>query len=183
MKQTEITVKLYEPLNKINSKLVKNGFKNTEIFTLDDFYFTTLSSIKGVSYKTLIEKSIIVRRVIAKEEKDQVLYKNKTYDTGGNPIFENKTTCGISSYLDMNKILESLGLKMYARITDKSFVYEKEGKSFCVQCVKGLGTFLEVEEFEDMAGMKTNEKINALKMFVDGLNLEHGDDYFIKKLI
>lgn len=64
MKETEITVQVFEEKEKILSYLQKQGFKLEEIFQLNDWYYIKHDNISRMTYQDLISQSIIVRQVI-----------------------------------------------------------------------------------------------------------------------
>lgn len=61
MKETEITVQVFEEKEKILNHLQKQGFKLEGTFQLNDWYYIRHNSILGMTYQNLISQSILVR--------------------------------------------------------------------------------------------------------------------------
>ncbi len=69
MKETEITVQVFEEKEKILSHLQKQGFKLERTFQLNDWYYIRYDNISGMTYQELLSQSILVRQIIADSEK------------------------------------------------------------------------------------------------------------------
>ena len=97
MKETEITVQIFETLENVIKKLDNFGYKEVEVFTGQDAYFTTLSNddVAEAGYGKLLSNSLIVRSFMKKTDgkRDSMLvFKNKTLDEKGNVISEEKVS-------------------------------------------------------------------------------------------
>ena len=182
MKETEITVQVFDTFENIDKALQENGFKSTRKFQLNDCYFTTLNDIFGSDFKQLIDNSILVREVIDDKIQVQLMYKKKNYDDACNVISEEKTKVIVDDFEKTLKILSLAGLNNYVQVINNSVVYEKAGMEICLQQVDNLGIFIEYEEDESVAGMSDEEKINLMKNNLKHIGLKLGEDFSCKKV-
>lgn len=188
MPQTEITVQIFEDVKSVKTKLQNLGYMETEEFTGNDYYFTTLpeTDIQKATYADLLNSSVIVRSFKTKGAPDlqnSIVFKNKTLDEHGNVVSEEKISCKIDDYEKMVQILKMAKLNNWVSLSQQNAFYVKDEKCITVGTVKGLsGTFMEIEEFQSMKNLTSNEKIVALKSFANSLDLPLGTDYSIKKV-
>ena len=57
MKETEITVQVFNPFEEINDILLNKGFKLLENYQLNDWYFSRLENVKEMPYLDLLNNS------------------------------------------------------------------------------------------------------------------------------
>lgn len=183
MKETEITVQVFNSLEEIDNILVNQGFEKTRIFQLNDWYFTKLDDVQNVSFIDLINNSFLVRQLISNTEKLQLCYKQKQVDRFNNVIAEEKFVSQIGSLAETLKIFNLCGLNNYCTIKNHSCVYKKGITEFALQVVENLGIFIEFEEDESMLGMDEQQKINYMFSILKSLNLKLGDDHSCKKVM
>ena len=183
MGETEITAEVFEPIDKIKSKLVKNGFKLIENYIISDYYFSKypMSRLVRMSYKSLIKSSILIREISKSEKKCYAIFKDKAYDRRGNVISERKIKAPLAD-LKLVEILKSSGLTNWESIINKSYIYKNAEFEFALQVVDGLGIFIEIEEDEPMKNLSASEKIRRLRARAQSLGLRLGDDYSCKKV-
>ena len=182
MKETEITVQVFETLEDIDRILKSQGFQETERFSLDDFYFTTLNDISAVSFEQLLNKSILVREVAKSEIVYELMFKKKYFDEKGNVVSEEKTKAHIDNFENTLKIMSMAGLNNYLNVKNNSIIYEKDDKYFCLQIVDDLGIFIEYEEDQSVEGLAPEEKIVVMSDFLKSLGLRLGNDFSCKKV-
>ncbi len=183
MRETEITVQVFEEKEKILSHLQKKGFKLEEKFQLNDWYFTKHADISGMTYQNLISQSFLIRQIITDSEKCQICFKDKVYDNDGNVISEEKITSQICDVEKTKQIFLRAGLNNYCTLFNTSFVFRKGEIYFAVQVIEDLGIFIEYEEDETLPqGLLPHEKIEIMLNRVKSLGLPIGDDYSCKKV-
>ena len=184
MKETEITVQVFNTLEEIDKILKKQGYNMIENYQLNDWYFTHIDNARGVSYQELLNNSILVRESVDENHKIQLLYKKKELDKKGNVISEEKTKVLLSDLNNALKIFNMAGFNNYAVVKNNSWVYEnkQEKVAFVVQVVEDLGIFIEYEEDETMQDKSETEKFEHMSKIVNGLGLKLGDDYSCKKV-
>lgn len=185
MRETEVTYQVFDDFETAERKLLDLGYKKIESILLEDNYYTSIAKTKVMSteYSDLMKKTVIVRHLIFPSGKRvlKVCYKDKNLDGEGNVISEQKTEAHINDMQNMMRILANLGFSNWCYCFSQNNLYEKDGKQLLLQNVKNLGLLLEVEAFEDMEGMTADKKIEKLKKFVKGLNLDIGKDHSCKK--
>ena len=183
MRETEITVQVFNNNDDIDKILKSKGFEITETFQLDDYYFSTLKNVKSVDFKQLIDKSILVRGITRNgQKKVELMYKKKEYDDEGVVIGEEKTKAHLDNFENTLKILSLSGLNNYMHIQNDSAIYENDEMKICLQMVDGLGTFIEYEEDEAVYGLTDEEKIKIMAEKLKGLGLKLGEDFSCKKV-
>lgn len=188
MAQTEITVQIFESINKVLERLENFGYEWQDTFTGCDHYFSTLSceQIKTATYKELLDSSIIVR-TFHKRKSDtgatMLVHKKKTLDEKGNVIGEVKSSVTVEDSKKVCQLLENAGLVNWMTLNQQNNFYKLGEKVVIAGTVEGLeGSFVEIEEYPSIAHLSEDEKFNELSSFVDSLEMKHGDDYSCKKI-
>lgn len=182
MKETEITVQVFNTKEEIIEKLATCGFKISNRFTLKDGYFSRHTDITGLSYKELMVSSILIRRVITNEAtRDFLYYKNKSYDENGVVTSEEKISLEIEEASDAKKIFLSAGLNCWCELENRSIVFDDGSRNLALQIIPNLGLFFEVEEFDEIKTLSPAEKIEKLKSFINSFGFNLGSDYSCKK--
>ncbi|MBQ9792238.1 MAG: hypothetical protein IJW32_00635 [Clostridia bacterium] len=184
MKQTEITVQVFESIESVDKKLKQAGFSFYKNVVLSDFYFIRFGKekTKGMQYKELIENSILLRNLTGDVNETELIFKNKHFDKSGNVIEEEKLKTNVDNFEDTLKILKCAKLYNWCKLTQKLFIYKQDEKELCVQDVDGLGIFIEYEEEPFMREMSIDEKLNKMINNLKELNLKLGEDFFCKKV-
>lgn len=182
MKETEITVQIFNNYQEIHDILVNQGFENVKTYQLNDCYYSSKSNVKDLSYIDLMNSSFLVRNIVDNEQKVQLCYKKKELDEFGNVIMEEKVTSKIDNLNNALEIFELAGLIPYCKVENTSYVYKRENIEFVVQIIKDLGIFIEFEENEDMINMTPQEKITNMSNIIKSLGLKLGSDFSVKKV-
>lgn len=183
MRETEITVQIFDKLLDIEKALVKNSYHKKEEYCLRDHYFTKFEDAKIVDYKTLLASSILIRTI----EQDGkcthcMIYKNKKLDPNGNVSSEEKIRVKIDNGQNCIKILKSAGLNNWCNLKNDSIVYADEsGFEIALQVIDGLGIFIEAEEDSSIANLPEEQKFDYLKNKIAAFGFKLGDDYSCKK--
>lgn len=183
MKETEITIQVFEEKEKILSHLQKQAFNLEEIYKLNDWYYIRHDNVLGLTYQDLMSQSILIRQVITDSEQCQMCFKDKAYDDDGNVVGEEKIVSYIDNLENTKQIFNRAGLNNYCALENTSFVFRKGEMCFTVQVIKDLGIFIEYEEDETLPqGLSPHEKIDILVARVKSLGLSVGHDYSCKKV-
>lgn len=182
MKETEITVQVFDSFENIDKILTNQGFKMVENFILNDWYVSHLQNVDDVDYQQLLNNSILVRQVAGDRSYNQLIYKKKDLDSFGNVISEEKTEVKLSDLDNTLKIFNLAGFNNYIFVKNNSYVYQKDDVVFVVQVVDDLGIFIEYEEDESMKNMTEMKKVKRLTQVIQKLGLKLGDDFSCKKV-
>ena len=182
MKETEITVQVFNNYDKIDEILKKQGFKMIENYQLYDWYFSKFENVLNVSYIDLMNNSFLVRNIVDDCPKIQLCYKKKELDEFNNVLMEEKVKANLTDIESVIKIFNLAGLNNYCKVENNSFVYKKEKIELAVQIIKDLGIFIEYEETEDMNNLSAKQKFDYMVNVVNNLGLELGKDYSCKKV-
>ena len=183
MRETEITVQIFNNMDEIKEKLMANNFKLTGDYLMQDWYFSKHSkqTLKEMDYKEIINSSFIVRYV--KEENDKkIVFKDKVLDENGNVISEEKIKCKIDDVNSAIKIFERAGLNLWCNLTQHMLEYKNNKMKFAIQIIDGLGSFIEYEEDDLMAGLTEQQKIDLMVKNLKELGFNLGNDYSVKKV-
>ena len=182
MKETEITVQIFDDYNTIDKTLTDLGFKMVENYQLNDWYFTKLASVANLSYIDLMNNSFLIRQVIDNNPKIQLCYKKKELDNFGNVIMEEKIKTELTDLEKAINIFKMSGLNNYCLVQNNSYVYQKGNTEFVVQIIKDLGIFIEYEETPDMVNLPAKEKFNYMVDAIKKIGLKIGNDFSCKKV-
>lgn len=186
MKQTEITVQIFEDYKEINNRLIADGFFIVEEFEVNDFYFSRceMSELTTMEYLDIMNNSIIVRKFFNGNNiiDQKMVFKKKELDLNGNVISEEKTQAKVQSAEDTVSVFQMAGLCLWCKIENHVYTYQKGGFKLDIHCVKDLGNFIECEEDETMQDLTSEEKFDKLTSVVKNLNLKLGEDFSCKKV-
>lgn len=185
MKETEITVQVFEDVNTIREKLETLGFELVETYTLDDYYYSKYDDItlKQMKYIEILNNSILLRRIVDCDgEKVEMIFKSKTMDENDNVISEEKIKTKVQDLDKARKVFEMAGVNMWCNVNNFSYNYKKEETEFALQVIDGLGVFIEFEENDTMKNMNEHEKFNHMSNILKGLGLKLGEDFSVKKV-
>lgn len=176
MKETEITVEIFEKEEEIDKKLKDSGFEIVEEYSMEDIYMSN-KSISEVSNYEVLRNSFLIRNI--NNKKIDLIYKKKEYDKEGNTIFEEKYRIPIKDIDSAKMFFENLNFKEIFQISTENVVYKKEDLELIVQKVKNLGIFVELEMIvqEKELHLKREEMCKILK----DLPIKIGENFDIKK--
>ena len=183
MKQTEITVEVFDNLEEINKILVSQGFKVIENYHLNDYYFSKYDniSLNQMGYKEIMANSFLIRQINDGQIRNLLIFKNKTIDDNNIVIEEEKVQLKIESLELALKIFKLANLNCWSELKQNIFVFKKEDIEFCVSEIENLGIFIEFEENSKINNLQPYEKIEYMKSILKSLNLKLGNDYSCKK--
>lgn len=183
MKQTEITVQVFDNIKTIVETLSNQGYSEKEQFVLDDTYYSkhSVQEVLGFDYRTLVQKSLLVRQITGNQTKTELIYKNKTINNNGIVAAEEKYKTNIENKQATEKILSCAGMVPYCNLVQKCKVFSNGKFEFVVQETDNLGIFIEAEENNQMNKLSPEQKIEQLKALVNSLHLKLGTDYSCKK--
>ena len=184
MRETEITVQVFNSLDGIQNTLIAQGFALKETCVMEDWYYSSISSdtLKTMDYSDIIKNSFLLRSFNGEDDSASVCYKNKTIDDLGNVISEEKVKCKIDSLEKSKKVYELAGVNNWCYLKQEMFIYKKDEIQFAVQVADGVGIFIEHEEDETMKMMTEQEKIDCMLTRLKNLGLKIGEDYSCKKV-
>lgn len=182
MKETEITVQVFNNFEDIDKILKSQGFEMIENYQLNDWYYSSIQDISNLKYIDLINSSFLIREIISDKKEIQLCYKRKELDNFENVISEEKIKTKLDSLENARLIFEKAGLNNYCTLKNNSFVYKKDKIGFVVQIMENLGIFIEYEEDKSMQNMTKEEKFNYMCKIVNNLGLKLGNDYSCKKV-
>ncbi len=178
MKETELTVEVFEKEQDIEKKLKDLGFEIAEEYTIDDIYMSNRYDVlKKVSNYEILENSILLRT--RNGEKKDVLYKKKEFNKKGEVISEEKYKIPIEDIKNAMRFFECIGFKKIFEMNNYTKLFEKDGIELNVQKMKSLGIFIELEinvEEKDL-----EEKRENMKKFLKKLPIKIGEDFDVKK--
>ena len=172
----EITVKVNTSINEMEEILKSKGFKLSDKFTCEDYYFIPKNiDIKKETVREILQKAIIVRQV----KNDKVLvFKKKEIDENGNILKQEKFECNILDIKETKEFLEAIGYKNIMNILEEDICYSKNGLELLLKDIKNSNILMEIET-QDIDGFRTiedlKEKLLKLNLPIDINN------FFVKK--
>lgn len=188
MAQTEITVQIFEDIQKVIEKIENLGYVWKDTFTGKDEYFSTLEQKQApkATYKELLDSSVIIREFDKKDSgfhQTMLVHKKKTLDDDGRVVGEVKSSVEIDSSSKAHKLLSNAGLVNWITLEQQNHFYVSGEKTIIIGTVDGLeGTFVEIEEYDSIKDKPEQEKFEILCNFVKSLGFTLGDDFSCKKV-
>ena len=186
MKQIEITTRVNNTLEEVDSILTKQGFKVIRKSKIKDQYMTNYyNELRKDNILEILPKCVLIRYAddVDGKELKKITYKNKVYENDF-VISEEKISVDIDDINKANKIFEALGFKTIVNVNYDIIVYSNENIELCFQDVEGLGLLLEYENENDFDGVSNDEIMNEKEKMLEEIktyNLDVTDDIDVKK--
>ena len=180
---TEITVQVFEDIEVVREKLIKQGFKIIDEFHLTDYYFSkySTSKLKKMSYKSIIKNSFLIRDFVSKNSKTYLCYKSKKIQKDL-VVGETKIRTLVDNPQNAVKIFLSAGMNNWGTMVNDAQSYIRSDMGLGLHNIEGLGVFIEYEEDETMINLITEEKISLMTRKLKSLGLNLGTDFNVKKI-
>jgi predicted adenylyl cyclase CyaB len=178
MKETELTVQVFETEEDIDKKLRKVGYEISEEYTLDDIYMSNAYNLLDkLSNYEILQRSFLIRNM--NNEKKDLVFKKKDFGEKGEVLSEEKFKINIDDIKNAEKFFECIGYKRIFEINNYTKLYKKGDIELNVQKIKNLGIFIEIEEkVKEEKIFETREKMRRI---LKDLPIEIGDDFDVKK--
>jgi predicted adenylyl cyclase CyaB len=186
MKQIEITVRVNNQLNEIDSILTRQGFRIIRRSRIEDNYKTLeYNNLSKDNILNVLSKCVLIRYLNVNNEKEfkKITYKNKIYENN-NVISEEKISVNIDDINNADKLFEILGFKTIVNVNYDAIVYSNDKIELCFQDVEGLGLLLEYENEKDFDGYSSDEIIKEKYKMLDEIkkyNLNITNEIDVKK--
>ncbi len=182
MREIEITVKVFDSVEKTKDILARQGLKIVDTYSTKDIYLSQDTNLSQ-SIESVLNKSVILRQIITHSKViKKIVHKNKVYD-GDTLLYEDKINLNCEDLENAKLLFEALGFKELVIVQYDSFVYQKEGLELSFQNVKDLGLLLEIES--DKKNPESEEDVmqekRRLYNLAKSLSLNIGDELNIKK--
>lgn len=182
MREIEITVKVFDSVEKTKDILARQGLKIVDTYSTKDIYLSQDTNLSQ-SIESVLNKSVILRQIVTPSKViKKIVHKNKVYD-GDTLLYEDKINLKCEDLENAKLLFEALGFKELVIVQYDSFVYQKEGLELSFQNVKDLGLLLEIES--DKKKLESEENVmhekRRLYNLAKSLSLNIGDELNIKK--
>lgn len=182
MREIEITVKVFDSVEKTKDILARQGLKIIDTYSTKDIYLSQDTNLSQ-SIESVLNKSVILRQIVTPSKViKKIVHKNKVYD-GDTLLYEDKINLKCEDLENAKLLFEALGFKELVIVQYDSFVYQKEGLELSFQNVKDLGLLLEIES--DKKKLESEENVmhekRRLYNLAKSLSLNIGDELNIKK--
>ena len=182
MKEIEITVKVFDSVEKTKDILARQGLKIVDTYSTKDIYLSQDINLSQ-SIESVLNKSVILRQIVTPSKViKKIVHKNKVYD-GDTLLYEDKINLKCEDLENAKLLFEALDFKELVIVQYDSFVYQKEGLELSFQNVKDLGLLLEIES--DKKKLESEEDVmqekRRLYNLAKSLSLNIGDELNIKK--
>lgn len=182
MKEIEITVKVFDSVEKTKDILARQGLKIVDTYSTKDIYLSQDTNLSQ-SIESVLNKSVILRQIVTPSKViKKIVHKNKVYD-GDTLLYEDKINLKCEDLENAKLLFEALDFKELVIVQYDSFVYQKEGLELSFQNVKDLGLLLEIES--DKKKLESEEDVmqekRRLYNLAKSLSLNIDDELNIKK--
>jgi len=186
VKQIEVTTKVKQNINEINSLLLSKGFILIRRSRVEDRYMTQeLDKLNRENVLDILQSCVLIRYLSV--DNDYVwkglTYKNKTYKDNI-VISEEKISISIDDIELAEKLFKALKFQKLIDVKYDVIVYKKDDLELAFQEVEGLGLLLEYENLNDFDGCSNEEVIKIKKEMLEeikGYGIITTDDFDIKK--
>ncbi len=185
MREVELTIQVLEDFDTIIKKVEELGYKLIQEYLLIDHYMIHKSVDLSLDNYEILKNCVLIRKYSVDTDEHILTYKNKTYDSNGKIIFQEKINVAVDSSQNTMKVLESVDFKTLFTIENHSYIYLKDDVEIAIQNVKNPeGIYIEIEATEEELKLNNDELIKrTLKEKLDSLNLKNTGDYEVKKSI
>ena len=180
MRQTEITVQVFEDPKELARKLKNNNFELIEQYRLVDYYFSihNNTTLQNMPYADIIKNSFLVRECNGDVS---IVYKCKEIDKDNNVISETKKRFKIADNKTAKEVFLDAGLNNWCDLVQDIYCYKNEEMEIMVQYVDDLGVFIEYEEDTSVEHLETEQKLEAMVEKLKSIGLRMGTDFSVKK--
>ena len=182
MKEIEITVKVFDSVEKTKDILARQGLKIVDTYSTKDIYLSQDINLSQ-SIESVLNKSVILRQIVTPSKViKKIVHKNKVYD-GDTLLYEDKINLKCEDLENAKLLFEALDFKELVIVQYDSFVYQKEGLELSFQNVKDLGLLLEIESDKKNPESEEDEMQEKRRLYnlAKSLSLNIGDELNIKK--
>lgn len=185
MREVELTIQVLDDFDTIIKKVEELGYKLIQEYLLIDHYMIHKSVDLSLDNYEILKNCVLIRKYSVDTDEHILTYKNKTYDSNGKIIFQEKINVAVDSSQNTMKVLESVDFKTLFTIENHSYIYLKDDVEIAIQNVKNPeGIYIEIEATEEELKLNNDELIKrTLKEKLDSLNLKNTGDYEVKKSI
>ena len=171
----EITIKVNVSEEEFLKFLEDNNFKETERFTLDDYYFIPKDlDLSSLSIREIIAKAIIIRDIKGNNTRiPRLTYKIKNINDKGEIISQKAVNCNI---YDKEEFLSAIGYHEIMNIFESDILYSNGEIEVGTKHIKDFVTMIEIETDDKYDTVdKLISKVKELNFPVDYSNC------FVKK--
>jgi len=170
----EITIKVNVSNDEFMNYLNNNGFKETEIFTLDDYFFIPKDlDLDNLSVREIIAKAIIIRDIKGNHTRiPRLTYKIKDINEKGEIISQRAINCNIYDKEEAKQFLDAIGYYEIMNIKESDILYSNGEFEVGTKHIENFDTVLIEIETDDKydTTQKLIDKIKELDFPVDYSN-------------
>ena len=170
MKEIEILVEVYSPIEDVIKVLDKFSYEGVKE-TTDVYYYDPLRSNLKPNSKGEIDECLRLR---TKENKNYITYKVDNFDNG-KWLYSDEYETEVLDINMVKKILDRLGFKELLTIHNSKRTYVTDKYEIVLETVKDLGCFLEVEYCTDLDVSVSLIK-NEIQEFINGLGIKVSEE-------
>ena len=170
MKEIEILVEVFSPINKVREVLNKFDYKGKKLVIDEYYYDPKRDNLKPDKNNKLYE----CLRLRQKDGDYYITYKDDVFDNG-KWLYSNEYETKVESIDITRNIFNKLGFIKFIEINNKRSIYEYDKYEITLEEVKDLGLFLEVEYCtSDDVDVKEIKK--EIQEFIDSLDLDVSEE-------
>jgi len=170
----EITIKVNVSNDEFMNYLNNNGFKETETFTLDDYFFIPKDlDLDSLSVREIIAKAIIIRDIKGNHTRiPRLTYKIKDINEKGEIISQRAINCNIYDKEEAKQFLDAIGYYEIMNIKESDILYSNGEFEVGTKHIENFDTVLIEIETDDKydTTQKLIDKIKELDFPVDYSN-------------
>ena len=183
-KDNEVTLKIASSIQDFFHEVLARGFKITEKFILNDYYYIPKDlDLKNLTTREILSKAIIVRKyenITFNEKYDWLIFKKKEFDELGNILSQETIKVDLVNTNDIFNFLEKIEYKQLINIYEEDTAFENDKISFALKDVRDGEKLIESEIEEENPNKDSTIKIiENLKK--ENIPLDYSN-YYVKKV-
>ena len=166
MKELEILVEVYSPIDEVVKKLSEFEYLGNKE-TIDTYYYDPLRKNLKPNSKNQIDECLRLR---TKDNVNSITYKVDQFDENEKWLYSDEYETNVDDIFIINKIFDKLGLHKLLTIHNSKKIYKYGDYEIVFETVKDLGYFIEVEYCTN-EDIDIKEKKKEIQDFINSLGL------------
>ena len=179
--ELEICVRSLVSFNELYADMIKKGFHEQENFILNDIYLVKDDvEVSLENEKAIFSNYVLIRETVGKRK--ILVLKHKEVNKNGEITKQESVKCPITDIHKAYDFMKALGYKKLFEISDHNILMSNGKNEIYIQDVKGLGTYVEMEQKNLLLENNNGDTIEEMKSVLKEYDLKiDTSDYFVRK--
>ena len=179
--ELEVCVRSLVPFEDLYNDMIDLGFHVQEDFVLNDIYMVKNDVEVSLDNENVIFSDyVLIRETVGKRK--MLVLKHKELNSKGEIIKQESVKCPITDCDKAYDFMKAIGYKKLFEISDHNVLMSNGKNEIYIQSVKGLGTYVEMEQKNLLLENNNGNTIDEMKNVLCDYNLKiDTSDYFVRK--